>query len=60
MGDHDILRCGLVEERDEFEALEMALPDLRRLNRYERRAWSCQKRAVWEFMKNKVSMTWKI
>jgi hypothetical protein len=40
-------------ERDEFEAVEEAIPDLKRLDRYERRAWSRQKRAIREFMKLK-------
>lgn len=34
------------EERDEFEALCKALPDLERLARYTRRAWSRRKRAI--------------
>jgi hypothetical protein len=38
-------------ERDEFEALEAAILDLKRLGRYERRAWSRQKRALAEFLK---------
>ncbi len=50
----------VVEERSEFEALEQALPDLRRLQRYERQVWLRQQRALWEFMKNKVTMAWKI
>ena len=29
-----------IEERDEFEALEAAIGDLIRLDRYQRRAWS--------------------
>src|SRR5262249_28075347 len=33
-------------ERTEYEALEEAIPDLIRLDRYERRAWSRQRRAV--------------
>jgi hypothetical protein len=36
--------------RDEFDAMRLALPDLRRLERYERRAWSRRKRAIREFM----------
>lgn len=32
--------------RDEYEAMRMAMPDLGRLSRYERRAWSRRKRAV--------------
>jgi hypothetical protein len=35
-----------LDERDEFETLREAIPDLERLARYERRAWSRQKRAV--------------
>jgi hypothetical protein len=34
------------KDRDEYEAMEAALPDLRRLSRYERRAWSRRKKAV--------------
>ena len=34
------------EDRDEYEALEAAIGDLTRLNRYERRAWSRQRRAI--------------
>jgi hypothetical protein len=41
-------------ERDEYEALEMAAPDLVRLERYERRAWSQQKRAIRKFMNIKL------
>ena len=42
-------------ERDEYEALEAAILDLMRLDRYERRAWSRQKRAIREFMKIKAA-----
>jgi hypothetical protein len=38
------------QERDEYEALEEAGTDLVRLDRYERRAWSRQKRAIRSFM----------
>jgi hypothetical protein len=38
------------QERNEYEALEEAVPDLIRLERYERRAWSRQKRAIQEFV----------
>ena len=38
------------QERTEYEALEEAIPDLIRLERYERRAWSRQKRAIQEFV----------
>ena len=34
------------EERDEVDALREAIPDLRRLERYERRAWSRRKHAI--------------
>jgi len=37
-------------QRDEHEALKAAAPDLVRLDRYECRAWSRQKRAIQEFM----------
>jgi hypothetical protein len=33
-----------IEERDEYEALEAAIVDLIRLDRYQRRAWSRQKK----------------
>lgn len=36
--------------RDEFDAMRLALPDLRRLERYERRAWSRRKRAIRDFI----------
>jgi hypothetical protein len=42
-----------IDERDEFAALEEAAPDLIRLDRYERRAWSRQKRAIRDFMNMK-------
>ena len=37
-------------QRDEFDAMLAAMPDLIRLDRYERRAWSRRKRAVREFI----------
>jgi hypothetical protein len=37
-------------QRDEHDALKAAAPDLVRLDRYECRAWSRQKRAIEEFM----------
>jgi hypothetical protein len=43
------------QERDEYEALEAAILDLIRLGRYERRAWSRQKRAIREFMAIKMT-----
>ena len=38
------------QQRSEYEALEEAVPDLIRLERYERRAWARQKRAINEFL----------
>jgi hypothetical protein len=38
----------------EFAALGEAVPDLIRLDRYERRAWSWQKRAIRDFMNMKL------
>ena len=43
-------------ERDEAAALEEAAVDLVRLDRYERRAWSQQKRAILAFMNIKLEM----
>jgi hypothetical protein len=37
-------------ERDEFDALRSAMPDLKRLERYRQRAWSRQRRAFGRFM----------
>jgi hypothetical protein len=39
-----------IRTRDEFDALRHALPDLERLARYERRAWSRRKRAIRELI----------
>jgi hypothetical protein len=44
-----------VQERDEFDAMREAVPDLERLVRYQRRAWSHQRRAMREFMAIKAS-----
>ena len=41
-------------ERDDHEALEEAAADLIRLDRYERRSWSRQKRAIRSFMNLKI------
>jgi len=41
----------LIDERDEPGAVQEALPDLVRLDRYARRAWSRQKRAIRNYMK---------
>jgi hypothetical protein len=38
------------DERDEYEAMQMAMPDLARLARYERRAWSRRRRALRQFL----------
>jgi hypothetical protein len=40
-----------IEERDEYEALEAAVGDLIRLDRYQRRTWSQQKRPIRDFLK---------
>jgi hypothetical protein len=42
------------QERNEYEALEEAIPDLIRLEHHDRRAWSQQKRAIGEFMNIKL------
>jgi hypothetical protein len=42
-----------IEQRDEFDAMREAMPDLRRLLRYERRAWSRRKRAIRKFIEIK-------
>ncbi len=43
------------QQRTEYEALEEAIPDLIRLERYERRAWSRQKWAIREFLNLKFT-----
>jgi hypothetical protein len=43
-------RGTLPRERDEFEAMRAAMPDLARLERYRRRAWSRHRRALQRFM----------
>jgi hypothetical protein len=40
----------LVEQRNEYEALDAAIDDLIRLDRYQRRAWSRQKQAIRQFV----------
>ena len=42
------------QERDIYEALEEAAADLVRLDRYERRTWSRQKRAIRSFVNLKM------
>jgi len=42
-----------IEERDEFDAMREAMPDLKRLARYERRAWSRRNRAIRRFIEIK-------
>src|SRR5262249_21526677 len=39
--------------RDEFDAMRLAQPDLKRLERYERRSWSRRKRAIRDFIEIK-------
>ncbi len=46
-----------VVDRDEHDAVREAIPDLMRLLRYERRAWSRRKRAVREFTALKACAT---
>jgi hypothetical protein len=48
-----------IVERDESAATEEAASDLLRLNRYERRAWSRQRRAIFAFMNLKVMKQYK-
>jgi hypothetical protein len=43
-------RAKRVLERDELDAMRSAMPDLDRLERYRRRAWSRQRRAMRRFM----------
>jgi hypothetical protein len=43
----------LLKERNERQAVLEALPDLVRLDRYERRAWSRQKRAIRDYIRIK-------
>jgi hypothetical protein len=47
-------------QRDEHEALKAAAPDLARLDRYECRACSRQKRAIEEFVMTKAKSTRRI
>lgn len=49
-------QCLKQEERGDDEALEEALPDLKRLDRYERRTWSQHMRAVREFINIKLML----
>jgi PIN domain nuclease of toxin-antitoxin system len=43
-----------IGQRDQFDAMRLAMPDLVRLERYERRAWSRRKRAINSFMEIKA------
>jgi len=43
------------EDRDEFEALDAAIRDLVRLDRYQQRAWVRQKRAILELVNLKLA-----
>jgi hypothetical protein len=45
-----------LQARDEFGAMLCATPDLIRLDRYERRAWSRRKRAINKFIEIKHSL----
>ena len=47
--------AGSTPDRDAFEALEAAVRDLVRLDRYEQRAWSRQKRAILELANIKLA-----
>jgi hypothetical protein len=47
-------RSQKIKTRDEFDALWHAIPDLKRLARYERRAWSRRKRAIRELIETKA------
>jgi hypothetical protein len=42
-------------DRDEFDAMREAIPDLERLQRYERRVWSRRKRAIYMFIAIKLT-----
>ena len=42
-------------DRDEFDAMREAIPDLERLHRYERRMWSRRKRAICMFIAIKLT-----
>jgi len=46
----------LLKERNEHQAVIESLPDLGRLDRYERRAWSRQQRAIRNFMRIKSTL----
>ena len=50
---------GCIGERDESTAMEEAASDLLRLNRYERRAWSRQRRAIFAFINLKLMKQYK-
>jgi len=43
-------RVASTRERDELEAMRAAMPDLERLDRYRRRAWSRERRATRRFL----------
>ena len=50
-----LVRDKPIKWRDEYEAMRQAMPDLDRLVRYERRAWSRRKRALRDFVEIKSS-----
>jgi hypothetical protein len=53
--DEPVVRYEAIKDRDEHDALQEALPDLVRLLRYERRAWSRRKRAIRLFVAIKLT-----
>jgi hypothetical protein len=48
------------DDRDQFEALEAAIRDLVRLDRYEQRAWSAQKKAILELVNLKLARRFSV
>lgn len=55
--DEPIVKYEELKERDEHEAMREAIPDLKRLLRYERRARSRRNRALREFIAIKLTTT---
>jgi hypothetical protein len=47
----------LIKQRDEYQAVEEATPDLLRLERYYRQVWVQQRRAIQQFMNTKLSLS---
>ena len=50
-------RWALPADRDDVEAFQKSMPDLKRLSRYERRAWSRRNGAINRFIAIKFRMT---